>query len=268
MTIFVFANNINTTLAGAVSNSATAITLSSTANLPSTIPAGSVLVITLNDVATRQNYEIVYATAITGATLTVERAQEGTAALAWLANDFAFSPPTSGQMLGMGQLGAPNTWDGTNTFNDPVTVASPTAPGHALNLGLAETDFAAINGSSTETFSVAQATTSTQAIPLGQLPSEFPSSLTTNGYKKYPDSNSPSGYFIEQWGQVVLGSAPNQSVTLPIAFPNAFLSSTCSYGAQPQAGQTCGSAPGTLSTILIGNATTNNNQIWFFAKGY
>jgi len=102
---FIFANNVNTTLAGNVSTSATTITLASTANLPTTIPAGSMLVVTLNDAATRQNYEIVYATAITisgsNATLTVNRAQEGTAALAWLTGDYAFSPPTAGQMASM-----------------------------------------------------------------------------------------------------------------------------------------------------------------------
>jgi hypothetical protein len=104
MTVFTFANNINTTLAGAVSPTATTITLASTANLPASIPAGEVLVITLNDVATRQNFEIVYATARTGATLTVLRAQEGTAALSWLTGDYAYSPPTAGQMASLTPL--------------------------------------------------------------------------------------------------------------------------------------------------------------------
>jgi hypothetical protein len=268
MTTFIFANNVSTTLAGAVSNSATSITLSSTANLPSSIPSGSVLVITLNDIATKANFEIVYATAIVGATLTVQRGQDGTSALAWLVGDFAFSPPTAGQMLAMGQIGAANTWTAPNTFNDPVTVANATASGHALNLGLAETDFAAINGSPSQVFNVGTAVTSTEAMQLGQLPAQFPSSLGQNGWKKYPDSNSPSGYFIEQWGVVNLGSAPNQPVALPIAFPNAFLHSTCSYGAVPSTNETCGSAPGTLSTILIGSASSAINQIWYQAKGY
>lgn len=104
MTNFIFANNINTTLASAVSNSATTITLASTANLPATIPAGYVLAITLNDVATRQNFEVVYATARTGATLTVERAQEGTAALSWLTGDYVFSGPTAGQMGSLAEV--------------------------------------------------------------------------------------------------------------------------------------------------------------------
>jgi hypothetical protein len=122
MTIFTFANNINSTLASPVSSSATTIALASTANLPTSIPAGTVLVITLNDVATKQNFEVLYATARTGATLTVERAQEGTAALSWLTGDFAYSPPTAGQQAGFGQLGANNTWGANNTFSASVTV--------------------------------------------------------------------------------------------------------------------------------------------------
>lgn len=134
MTTFIFANNVSTTLAGAVSNSATSITLSSTANLPASIPAGSVLVITLNDAATRQNFEIVYATAITGATLTVLRAQEGTAALAWLTGDFSYSPPSSGQQNSFGQLAGNNTWTGSDTFNNPVTIPDGVSPNHAASI--------------------------------------------------------------------------------------------------------------------------------------
>jgi hypothetical protein len=122
MTIFMFANNVDTTLAGAISSSATTITLSSATHLPTSIPAGQVLVITLNDQATRQNFEVMYATAVSGATLTVLRAQEGTAALTWLTGDFAYSPPTAGQQAGFGQLGANNTWSANNAFSASVTV--------------------------------------------------------------------------------------------------------------------------------------------------
>jgi len=268
MTIFTFSNNVNTTLAGAVSSSATTITLASTQNLPASVPSGKALVITLNDAATRGNYEIVYATAISGATLTVLRAQEGTSALSWLTGDFAYSPPTAGQQASFGQISADNTWTGNNSFSDPVTVANATSSGHALNKGQAESEFALINGSTSEAFEVANATSSTEAIPLGQLPSQFPSALSPNGYKKYPDSNSPTGYYIEQWGNVTLGNGSGQFVTLPIAFPNAHLHCQASYGSVPTAGQTCGAAPGNLTTILIGNATSTTNQIFYTARGY
>lgn len=97
---------------------------------------------------------------------------------------------------------------------------------------------------------------------------QFPSSLGMNGYKKYPDPNSPTGYFIEQWGTVTLGPGSSQSITLPIAFPNSFMNCTVSYGSVPTAGQTCGSAPGTLSTILIGNASGGTNGLFYTARGY
>lgn len=138
---FAFANNVSTTLAGAISSTSTSITLSSAANLPPSIPSGKVLVITLNDQATRQNFEVLYATAISGATLTVLRGQEGTAALSWATGDFAYSAPTMGQMQAFGQLSDANTWTGTNnwtgnnSFSNPLAVAAALSSGQAVNLG-------------------------------------------------------------------------------------------------------------------------------------
>jgi len=98
MSTFVFTNNVNTGLASAISSSATSITLESSVNLPASIPVGAYYVLTLNDQGTRNNFEIVYATAITGSTLTVMRAQEGTTALSWLVGDYVYNGPTAGQM--------------------------------------------------------------------------------------------------------------------------------------------------------------------------
>lgn len=106
MTSFIFVNDINTQLAGAISSSDTSITLASSLNLPTTIPTGFSLVITLRDAATRQNTEIVYATAITGTTLTVVRGQEGTTAQSWAVGDYAYSGITAGQMGNAQQIGS------------------------------------------------------------------------------------------------------------------------------------------------------------------
>jgi hypothetical protein len=92
---FTFANNVSTTLASAISDSATTVVLTSAANLP-TIPGGDYFAVTLNDAATQSVFEIVYVTAISGANLTVLRGQEGTAARAWLVGDFAFAADTDG----------------------------------------------------------------------------------------------------------------------------------------------------------------------------
>jgi hypothetical protein len=53
----------------------------------------------------------------------------------------------------------------------------------------------------------------------------FSSSLGSNGWKKYPDASSPTGYFIEQWGTGISSASAGApfSITFPIAFPNAAL---------------------------------------------
>ncbi|CAE6939289.1 hypothetical protein R69608_05146 [Paraburkholderia nemoris] len=136
MPVFTFADNINTTLAGNFSSSATSFTLASSAHLPASIPSGEYLVITLNDSATRGNFEVIYVGTISGATCSnLLRAQEGTAALSWLTGDYAYCGPTAGQMDSFGQKGAANTWTGANIFNDPVTVGAAVTSGEAVNLG-------------------------------------------------------------------------------------------------------------------------------------
>ena len=88
MTAFIIANNVNTTLGAPASSSATTLTLASSANLP-TLGTGQQMPLTLNDAATGLVYEIVYVTAISGATLTVLRGQEGTTAQNWSVGDYA-----------------------------------------------------------------------------------------------------------------------------------------------------------------------------------
>lgn len=185
MAIFTFANNINTTLASAVSTGATSITLASSANLPTSIPAGMYLVITLNDQATRGNFEVMYATAVSGATLTVLRAQEGTAALSWLVGDYAFSGPTKGQQAGFGQTGGTNTWSGVNTFSDEIIVPTPTG--------------------------------STQPVQLGQ----FASVLSGNGSIQIP--SSPNNLILQFGGTGPSSSSTTTAVTFSEPFPNACL---------------------------------------------
>jgi Chaperone of endosialidase len=94
-TTYVFANNVNTTLAAPITSAGqTTIVLASSANLP-IISGGNVMALTLTDAATQTAIEIVYVTARTGATLTVTRAQEGTAAQTWATGDFAYAADTA-----------------------------------------------------------------------------------------------------------------------------------------------------------------------------
>lgn len=124
MALFIFANDINTSLESSVSSSATSITLASTTGLPTSIPSGYVLVITLNDQATRQIFEVVYATAVSGATLTVDRAQEGSPALSWGVGDYAYSGPTAGQMTALCQY--PLIPHGSASFTSNGNLTVPT----------------------------------------------------------------------------------------------------------------------------------------------
>lgn len=126
MTQFVIANNVDTQLATALPSSgagSTTVTLASSANLP-VLSAGQVMPLTLNDAATGLIYEVVYVTAISGVTLTVLRAQEGTGAQNWNIGDFAFCAPTQGTV-------AVTTGNPNNTF----LVAPATASQHAVQFG-------------------------------------------------------------------------------------------------------------------------------------
>ncbi len=113
-------------------------------------------------------------------------------------------------------------WQGlaplTGNSNYAFNVANASTSTEAVPLGQAQADFAAINGSASEVFNVANATTSTEAVPLGQ----FPASLGSNGYQKLP-----SGLII-QWGNGVTDSTGTVQATFPVAFPNAVLNQNVS----------------------------------------
>ena len=125
---FVFANNVKTTVGATFSNTATTLTLSSSANLP-TLAAGQLFPITLNDAATGLIYEIMYATAISGANITVTRGEEGTTAQNWSVGDRAFCDFTAGTVQPADYLWQPagtpsGLLNGSNmTYNLPAPPA-------------------------------------------------------------------------------------------------------------------------------------------------
>ena len=92
MTQFVFANNINTQLAAAVTATDTVLTLGSSLGLP-TLATGEMMPVTLVSLTST---EICYATAINGANLTVLRGQENTAAQPWAVGATVIAAPTAG----------------------------------------------------------------------------------------------------------------------------------------------------------------------------
>ena len=129
MTQFIFANNVNTTLAAAVTSSSTTLTLASSNHLPSSIPSGSYLALTLNDAATRSVFEIVYATSVSGSTVTVIRGQEGTTAQNWQVGDYIYASNTAGILSSF----APVEGSTNNPF--AVAPASSSAPQNAPQYG-------------------------------------------------------------------------------------------------------------------------------------
>jgi len=174
MSNFVFVNNYKTTVASAFSNVATSLTLASSTGLP-TLSAGQVLPITLNDAATGLVYEICYATAITGATLTVTRAQEGTAAQNWSVGDRAYCAPTALSV-------APVNGNGLNVFQ----VANAVASNEAVNLGQAQADFLAIGGNAVSS------TTAANGTPVGTL-IDFAGTAAPTGYLACPVAAGGAG---------------------------------------------------------------------------
>jgi hypothetical protein len=103
MTVFVFANQASTTLAGPISAGATALTVASgTGSEFPSLSAGQQFAATLNDAATGLLTEVVYCTARSGDNFTtIVRAQESTTALSWLAGDLIANLLTAGQMAAM-----------------------------------------------------------------------------------------------------------------------------------------------------------------------
>ncbi|HCC3432074.1 hypothetical protein MMA45_06720 [Salmonella enterica] len=94
------ANNAQTVLAAGISASATSLTVNSGAGslFPAPSAGVSFFKLTLIDAATGQLTEIVHVTARYGDTMTIDRAQEGTTARAWSANDIAANMMTAGTL--------------------------------------------------------------------------------------------------------------------------------------------------------------------------
>ena len=100
MSISLFANNIQTTLASNITSLQTSITLVSTSGLPNPV-AGQYFVMTFTNGATN---EIVWVTNVTGSVITCIRGQEGTSAQTFVAGSYASCFPTAGTMQNLIQI--------------------------------------------------------------------------------------------------------------------------------------------------------------------
>jgi len=93
--------------------------------------------------------------------------------------------------------------------NNIINLNNPSNPQDAMTKGYADGTYAGIAGSSTQLFSASDGTTGNQVVNISQ----FPSSLTTDGYCTLPNG------LIMQWG---FNSATISEGSYPITFPQAF----------------------------------------------
>lgn len=96
----IFKNNFEVALAQPTTTSDTTITIRSGSGFP-TLGANERVVATIVDAATGLQFEIVTVTAVVGDVLTVQRAQEGTAARAWSAGDMLSIRNTAATLTGV-----------------------------------------------------------------------------------------------------------------------------------------------------------------------
>jgi hypothetical protein len=264
MSVVVWANNAGTTLAAAITSAQTTITLTSGSGALFPSPAaGQFFPVTLISQSNANTFEITYCTARSGDTLTVERAQEGTTALAFVAGDFARLLPTAGTLAEYGQLGAANTWTAPQTFSDSAVASTLTVTG-VVNVGgnLTVDENANVVGTATAGAIVSTGTASVDGnlsvggnagivgaltAPAGSSGSQvvnfsqFPFSVA--GFQKLP-----SGFLI-QWGSIDAVDNTTTIGTFPIAFPNQALVFVCNLQAS------IGS-----NTFAVGGQPISNSQ--------
>lgn len=150
------ANNAQTVLASGINASATTLTLATGGGslFPTPVTGTSLFKLTLLDAATETQNEIVHVTAVSGDVFTIVRAQEGTTARSWSANDIAMCAVTAGTLTYFAQL------------DSPVFTGTPQGPTQAVgdnSTALATTAFTqaaiqawgvGVSGSATPTYVV------------------------------------------------------------------------------------------------------------------
>ena len=136
-----FSNNASATLASSISSAATSITVTTgMGTMFPTITAGTYFYATLTD--SSNNLEIVKVTARTSDTLTVVRAQEGTAARAYAAADKIELRVTAAVLNNLVQLDGAQTitgvktFSGANAFGTPASITLTNATGLPVATGI------------------------------------------------------------------------------------------------------------------------------------
>ncbi len=120
MSLFVFANFYSKYVTAYCSSTSNTISVSSASSLPA-LGVDQVIPLVLTNAATESVFEIVYVTAVSGTTLTILRAQEGTIAQNWQVNDLISCDPTAASV-------------GASNISPATTSSQPVPLGQALNV--------------------------------------------------------------------------------------------------------------------------------------
>lgn len=123
MSLFIFSNNSSSTAASPVAPSDTTIVVQPGQGTLFAHPsAGQIIAVTLEDVS--GNIEVTYCNGITGDTLTVIRAQEGTTALAFASGSRVEARVTEGMLAALLQKTGGDTLSGTTILNGVLDMQS------------------------------------------------------------------------------------------------------------------------------------------------
>lgn len=223
------ANNAQTVLAAGISASATSLTVNSgTGSLFPAPSAGvSFFKLTLIDAATGQLTEIVHVTARSGDTMTIDRAQEGTTARAWSANDIAANMMTAGTLSYI--LGNFQPLDPTLTALAALVGVANKLPYFNGDDTAALTDLTQVGRDIIGKSTIADILT---YLGLGDIATAGVGTGVLSGAGRITLPLIIGGVkqnLIIQWGNITTtaGSGP---ITFPLAFPTALLASfACEY---------------------------------------
>ncbi len=209
MTTYVFANFVSTTLSSALSTSGTILTVASSANLP-VLTAGEIMPIVLTSAANQTITEICYVTAISGTSLTVTRAQEGTGALAWNVGDYVMCDFTAGTTEPAG--GSPSIPFQVQTVSQGDNSTNAASTAWTIRNGVRYSGFLGVTSNTTLT--TANAGQFIQFGGTSTISATLPSSSTAGlTYTFYNDTQTiqnivvPTGNFI-YWPAVGTSNTP------------------------------------------------------------
>jgi len=261
MTVQVFSNNAKSTLASAITSTQTTISVApGTGALFPNPTSGQQFKLTLISATSSSVYEICNCTARSTDTLTIIRGQEGTTAQPFALNDIVGHFDTAAVMTDLVQSeqlqsGTYNIATAGGTANAlTITLPSnltsiPNGMNITVNASAANTGACTLLvtlGTTTLT-AVSIVKGNDQALTGGEIPvagypinltyvsalnvwllnnPSTPSSISGNGYIKF------SNGLIMQWGGASVTGGGNETyITLPVAWPNGFLSGSATYGA-------------------------------------